>query len=1067
MERAQNKANRIIQVENLLLAHPEGLSQAAIADRLKVNRSTINRYLADLPKHIFIENDGRLKIDRTADLINVRLNLHEALAIHLASRLLATRMDRQNPHAAAALRKLGVAMDRWAPRISRHVMQSADVMDDADQRQDPGYLEALEKLTLAWAEQRKVQVWHRSERNGRVVEYLLCPYFIEPYAVGQTTHLIAKTEPSGKMLTLKIERIERVTATRQEYEIPVDFDPRDLLADAWGVWYTDAEPMVVALKFHPRVAQRVRETRWHRSEEESELQDGSILWRAKIGEPLEMLPWIRGWGADVEVLEPESLRKAMVREANRLAGMYKIVKEDVEGLFYAHSKEGLDKSEWQRLIEHLTKTANLAYELGSDAGISNLAHAAGLLHDIGKYSLAFQHRLEGSPQRVDHSTAGAQEVTNLFQTGSQKLLARVLAYSISGHHGGLLDDGSPADVAGESSLRGRLKKELQDFSAYKTEVDLAAIILKSPSLKRTQNLGFSLSFLTRMVFSTLVDADWLETETYMNGEKKPRGGYETIETLSQRFDQYLRQFDTPQNAINQKRTETLSACVEKSTNPQGIFTLTIPTGGGKTLASMAFALKHAVKHGLKRIVYVIPFTSIIDQNAAVFKTCLGNENVLEHHSNFDWEQMKRRGQAEVPDDETNKAYDKLKLASENWDIPIIVTTNVQFFESLFASQKSRCRKLHNLAKSVIIFDEAQMLPHEYMKPCMLAVQELVLNYGASTVFCTATQPLLNQFMPDVPDFVELAPDPQGLFDFYKRVQIIQAGKLTDAELLKQVNAHEQALCIVNTRKHAKGLFDGLIEEGRFHLSTLMCPTHRKATLLDIRERLKSGKPCRVISTQVMEAGIDVDFPIGFRALAGLDSIIQAAGRVNREGMQSSGDVIIFEPETEFIKRTPTYIKQTADAARSILRRFRTDPTSMEAIQAYFQLLDTLHDPQKASDAKDILACLNRTDGFDFKTAADKFKLIENNSVAVIIPYNDEAMDLVRKLTFVQYPTSILRQLQHYTVNIYEKEFETLNILGVIDMAADAYALLNDMTYYDQKTGIILPASEGGAAIFFD
>ena len=733
--------------------------------------------------------------------------------------------------------------------------------------------------------------------------------------------------------------------------------------------------------------------------------------------------------------------------------------------YYAHSREGFDKAEWQRLITHLTRTGEFAYELGRDAGVSELARMAGRLHDIGKYSEAFQRRLEGAKRPVDHATAGAREIARLFRTEPQKTFAELLSYCIAGHHSGLPDYGNISDVEGDSTLLARReKKRLEDYSAYQTEIDTAELTFEPRLIKPIKDhRNFSVSFLTRMIFSTLVDADWLETETYMNGGKKPRGDYESIEVLSKKFNLYSQRFDNPENAINQKRTETLKACVGKSSEKQGIFTLTVPTGGGKTLASMAFALNHAAIHGLKRIIYVIPFTSIIEQNAAVFKDCLGVANVLEHHSNFDWES----GKQESPDDETNKATEKLKLASENWDIPIVVTTNVQFFESLFASQKSRCRKLHNLAKSVIIFDEAQMLPREYMKPCILAVQELVQNYGASAVFCTATQPLLKQFMPDMPEFIELAPDPQVLFDFYKRVHVKNTGKLPDVELLEQMNAHSQALCIVNTRKHAKGLFDGLLEDGRFHLSTLMCPAHRKQTLITIRDRLKNGGNCRVVSTQVMEAGIDVDFPVGYRALAGLDSVIQAAGRVNREGKRPSGEMFVFEAESEFIKRTPSYIKQTADAARSILRDFGADPTSIEAIYAYFKLLDKLQDPKRASDAREILACFEKSAGFDFRTAAEKFKIIDNNTVAVIIQYNVEATKWVEELRYTSYPASTLRKLQGYTVNIYEQEFQALNAKGEIEMAADAYAVLNDMSYYDAQTGIVLPARDGGEAIFFD
>lgn len=733
--------------------------------------------------------------------------------------------------------------------------------------------------------------------------------------------------------------------------------------------------------------------------------------------------------------------------------------------YYAHSIEGDDKSKWQKLADHLTNTANLAFELGRDAGVSDLARVAGQLHDIGKYSQAFQRRLEGSKNRVDHATAGAKEILSIFKSKPFNDFAELLSYCIAGHHSGLPDHGSIIDVEGDSSLIARReKKKLEDYSAYKAEIDTAALTFQPRLIKPINgHCGFSVSFLTRMVFSTLVDADWLETETYINGGKKPRGGYDSIETLCQRFNQYLKKFENPVGAINQKRTETLKACIKKSNEKQGIFTLTVPTGGGKTLASMAFALNHAVKHGLKHIIYIIPFTSIIEQNAAVFKECLGEENVLEHHSNFDWEKQKR----ESADDETNNAYEKLKLATDNWDIPIVVTTNVQFFESLFANQKSRSRKLHNIAKSVIIFDEAQMLPRDYMQPCMCAVQELVQNYGASAVFCTATQPLLKQFMPDMPDFSELATNPQALFNFYSRVHVKNIGKFPDSELLEQMNVQSQALCIVNTRKHAKGLFNGLVEEGRFHLSTLMCPMHRKKTLITIRERLKNGEPCRVVSTQVMEAGIDVDFPVGYRAMAGLDSIIQAAGRVNREGKKPSGEVYVFEPETEFIKRTPTYIKQTADVARSILRDFNEDPTSIKAINAYFKLLYTVLDGKRAFDAKEILACYDRSDGFDFKKAAEKFNLIDNITVAVVVPYNKTAGRFIKELEYNLYPTAILRKLQSYTVNIYEQEFQALNEKGVIEMAADAYAVLNDMSFYNAQTGIVIPARDSGKAIFFD
>jgi predicted DNA-binding transcriptional regulator YafY len=329
MSRSENKATRLLELEALLLGHPAGLTQAEIARRLGVNRSTISRYLPDLPAHIYVDDDQRWKVDRSAYLVNVRLSLHEALAVHLAARLLATRMDRQNPHAATALRKLGVALEALAPRVSAHLQQSADVMDDAAQRHDPCYLHVLETLTLGWAELRKVRLWHRHHETGCVEAYLFAPYFIEPNAIGQSTYAIGWREPPGALRTFKIERLERAELTREPYQIPPDFNPQDLLADAWGIWYTEAQPVEVVLRFHRRVAGRVMETRWHRSEVVEEQPDGSLLWRGRIAEPQEMLPWIRGWGADVEVVGPESLKNTLKCEAQRLAQLYQV--DEVKG----------------------------------------------------------------------------------------------------------------------------------------------------------------------------------------------------------------------------------------------------------------------------------------------------------------------------------------------------------------------------------------------------------------------------------------------------------------------------------------------------------------------------------------------------------------------------------------------------------------------------------------------------------------------------------------------------------------------------------------------------------------
>lgn len=740
--------------------------------------------------------------------------------------------------------------------------------------------------------------------------------------------------------------------------------------------------------------------------------------------------------------------------------------------FYAHSNDQ-DKASWQSLIDHLTNTAHLANNLGEDAGVSAYAKAAALFHDIGKYSQAFQRRLSGASIRVDHSTAGAQEIRKLLRDKNQPIFGTILAYCIAGHHGGLPDYGSNIDCEYKGTLQGRIRRPLDDYSAFSSEIDTALLsLLPNPRIRpTTRSGGFSFAFFTRMIYSTLVDADFLETETFFNNGKKPRGEYASIADLADRLNLFLQSFENPQEPINCQRTATLKACIAGAANQPGLFTLTVPTGGGKTFSSLGFALNHAVIRGLKRIIYVIPYTSIIEQNAAKFKDVLGEENVLEHHSNFDWGTNNQTEDATSADEQTNTILGKLKLASENWDIPVIVTTNVQFFESLFSNKPSRCRKIHNLAKSVIIFDETQMLPRDYIKPCLMAVYELVKNYGASAVFCTATQPVVQKFLPDDAKLIELAPDPQALFEFYKRVEVKNLEKLNDDDLLQRMNGQSQVLCIVNTRRHARGLFEGLEKEGRFHLSTLMCAAHRKAVIDEIRPRLKDKKICRVVSTQIMEAGIDVDFPVGYRSFSGLDSIIQAAGRVNRENKHSTGEMYVFEPDSQFIGRTPAYIAQGAEISRAILRRYRgQDPICLQAIHAYYEDLYKVLDKQ-AFDRKEILDCFEKPGVddavFDFQTAASKFKLIENNTVPVIIPYNEKATDLLNLLRKEGYPNQFSRDLQPYSVNIYENEFHALLSLGLIDTYYETFSVLNCMDHYDPETGLVIPQARQGDAIFFD
>lgn len=321
LNRAENKFMRLAQIETLLIDHPEGLTQAELARRLGVHRSTILRNLADMSAPIYEEN-GRIFIDREAYLVNLRLNLHEALSIHLAGRFMATCMDRHNPHVASMLRKLGISLEKLAPLVSHFIRSSANTFDNDSKRQDPHYLQVLEKLTLGWAEKRIVQIWYRKAEGGAVKEYCFCPYFVEVSAAGQAVYAIGRIEPQKEMRTFKIERVERIELLKDAYSIPRDFDPEKLLSQAWGIWFTEQQPVKIQLRFSQRVAKRVRETRWHPTEQVTEQPDGSLLWCASIAEPREMLPWVRGWGADVEVLEPQFLRNQIQEETRILFQLY-------------------------------------------------------------------------------------------------------------------------------------------------------------------------------------------------------------------------------------------------------------------------------------------------------------------------------------------------------------------------------------------------------------------------------------------------------------------------------------------------------------------------------------------------------------------------------------------------------------------------------------------------------------------------------------------------------------------------------------------------------------------------
>jgi CRISPR-associated helicase Cas3/CRISPR-associated endonuclease Cas3-HD len=713
-------------------------------------------------------------------------------------------------------------------------------------------------------------------------------------------------------------------------------------------------------------------------------------------------------------------------------------------MYYAHSRGiGSDKEEWQELKEHLKNVSAKSGEFAQKFNHKNFGEIIGLFHDLGKYSNEFQKRLSGG-RKVDHATAGAIELAARF---NKPFGEKILAYCTIGHHSGLPDTGSVAD---SSSFFGRIKKTLPDYSAYATDWKNDEPELQhgfNLQIEQPEKMPFSLAFLTRMLFSCLVDADWLDTEIFMGGGKG-RGEFLPLTRLPEKFNAYIAEFANPTTEINKKRSEILNECIAKAGADKGFYRLTVPTGGGKTLSSMAFALNHAVNNNQDRIIYTIPYTSIIEQNAQVFREIFGDENILEHHSNYIFE---KAGETDISADETEK---KLKFASENWDAPVIITTNVQFFESLFANKPSKCRKLHNIANSVIILDEAQMLPVDYLKPCMCALEELVKYYNCTVVLCTATQPALDGYTDIAP--VEIISNPRELEKFFKRVEVENIGKRSDDELAEELSEQQKVLVIVNTKKHAKELCHRLQDEdGMYHLSSLMCPAHRKKKIAEIKERLAEHPdlPTRVISTQLIEAGVDIDFPCVYRSSAGLDSIIQSAGRCNRNGKLSHGAVKVFET-TESYGKPKGYLQRTAQIGSSIIKDF-DDPICAEAILKYFQQLYSIEETDKKNILQSFTMAEDGSENFEYKTVAQNFNLIEQNTKSIIVPYDDKAKNLIAKLKNSPFPKSCLKQLQPYTVNLYEKDYNVLQNKGVLCSINDIVDILADNNRYDEKEGLMI------------
>ncbi|MDF7800467.1 CRISPR-associated helicase Cas3' [Pontiellaceae bacterium B1224] len=715
--------------------------------------------------------------------------------------------------------------------------------------------------------------------------------------------------------------------------------------------------------------------------------------------------------------------------------------------YYAHSNND-DPSHWQPLDDHLEQVATLAAQFAEPFGGEAWARLLGRNHDLGKGTLSWQAWLRQVNGVVDefaqyyeghptHAGAGAQW---LFQHSQEA--GKLLAYCIAGHHGGLPNWDEASDEVG---LKARLNKPMSN-------IEIAAVPNCPADLPISINgdrFGFQLQFFTRMLFSCLVDADYLDTEEFMDRMKSGwRSEYLPLIQLAEHFWERfngLRENADASSNVNQQRERVLQDCLGAAEKEGGLFSLTVPTGGGKTLASLAFALEHAKKHGKRRIIYVIPFTSIIEQNAAVFRDMLGDDAVLEHHCNF------------IPDD----ADWKTRLASENWDAPIVVTTNVQFFNSFYANKTSKCRKLHNVADSIVIFDEVQAIPVEKLKPCLEVIKELSTNYGVTSVLCTATQPAIEyseQFQSGLKDVREIVGDVPALFSALKRTEESFVGELAEGEVAARLSREDQVLCIVNTRQQALDIFNALPEsEDNIHLSALMHPAHRTRKLAAVRERMSNGSPCRVVSTQLIEAGVDVDFSCVYRAVSGIDSIAQAAGRCNRNGKyETPRPVYVFEfPEDSAC----AFFRQAAQSAAKLFEEYSGRLTVPECVRKYFS--DYFWKNEQRMDAEGIVEmCFSAQSGnIQFKDIAE-FKMIKSATIPIVVALEKPAVELVRSLEFAEHTGGILRKLQKYSVQVYAYQFDEIRD-WLENPVPGVFVLMSEELYSDQ-TGLKCKPPEGRA-----
>lgn len=703
----------------------------------------------------------------------------------------------------------------------------------------------------------------------------------------------------------------------------------------------------------------------------------------------------------------------------------------------------------QTNAEHSNNVAKLARSFADELGMGMWGYVLGMLHDKGKESDDFQSYIRKEsgydyeakcPLEHNHAFVGGIIAKSIYGKGSESLLCN----QIISHHSGLHD---------YCQIEETLKKDIpSDVNRCVEKIHLNRPPFSLSPIKGCKGMTSDANHLSRMLFSCLVDADYLDTELFMD-EKSARKRINgiSLQSLLPLLETYIDNLQkrSSESEVNAIRRTVQERCVSVSNVEKGFYSLTVPTGGGKTLSSLVWALRHAVHNGMKRIIIAIPYTSIIVQTASILKQIFGEEAVLEHHSNFDPQSLKSK-----------EMQHKAKLATENWDYPIVVTTNVQLFESMFSNKPSDCRKLHNIVNSVIILDEVQTLPTDYLQPIVDALKSYQRMFGISVLFTTASQPVLSGLIEGcnpkaafqgIDNITEIIPKEYVLHDKLRRVrlEIDNTGSTYD-EIADQLSQHNKVLCIVNTRNDARELFERLPKEGMtIHLSRMMCPRHVSKAIQEIKQALSDNSETviRVVATQLIEAGVDIDFPVVYRQEAGLDSILQAAGRCNREGKLDMATTYVFSLSEEH-----KLYGSIIDANNARLNMVNVnDWFASEAMTEYFR---QLYCRKETFDKKDIKTLLYKPTEMCFAEAAKEFRLIEETGKTVYVNM-DDSLELVERLKNDGITYSLMKQLSQYSVNIHERDFLKLWSYGAIEEVIEGIYVVNDRAQYDENIGLRL------------